>query len=323
MVSNEISNSVNVLFDNPFQIEDIQVFDDETLHHLLTHASFGLTCCQLGYALQGGAGPLTKRIKRILPNEQRERFQEALHQKIAPEERDHAREEILQGLFWELIYWKKPELYEELTAGEYLHPQIFQHLASDLQGKKILDAGAGSGRASLECLRARAQSIVAVDPSIGLLRILKRKLAFMKEKPHLVLRPGRFEELPLENQSVDIALSCSAFTATDEQGGEPGLAELERVTRPEGKIVIIWPRVQDHDWFRAHGFHYVSFPVQEEMCIHFRSPASAQRCARLFYAHNPAILDYLVDNQTAELPFSVLGINPPRDYFWRNGDERN
>jgi hypothetical protein len=118
------------------------------------------------------------------------------------------------------------------------------------------------------------------------------------------------------DNSVDLTLSCSAFTAAPEQGGECGLAEMLRVTRSGGKIVLIWPRREDREWLSARGFRYVALPVQREMCVHFRSLQSALHCAQRFYAHNKAVAQYLLSQRQPEVPFSVIGINPPRDYCW-------
>ncbi|HEV2581819.1 MAG TPA: methyltransferase domain-containing protein, partial [Ktedonobacteraceae bacterium] len=128
---------------------------------------------------------------------------------------------------------------------------------------------------------------------------------------------GRFDALPLQDESVDLALSCSAFTANPEQGGEPGLAELQRVTRPGGKIVLIWPRIEDHNWLTSHGFTYVALPMPQVMTVRFRSQQSALACVRRFYARNQALAPYILNRGAPEIPFSVLGINPPHDYCWR------
>ena len=88
------------------------------------------------------------------------------------------------------------------------------------------------------------------------------------------------------------------------------------MTKAGGKIVIIWPRKEDYPWFVERGFQYVSLPLQREMQVHFRSLESALRCARIFYARNRSVLHYLLKKQNPEVPFSVLGVNPPRDYFW-------
>ncbi len=95
-------------------------------------------------------------------------------------------------------------------------------------------------------------------------------------------------------------LSCSAFTSDPVQGGEPGLAELRRVIKSGGKLIIIWPRTQDHDWLAERGFHYVVLPVHEEMRIRFRTLWSALR----------------LRERKPEIPFSMIGLNPPCDYCW-------
>ncbi len=311
-------NSVpsGVLFENPFDIEDIEVFDDDTLHTMIEEESYGVTITRLAHGLHGGSIAFMERIMRLLDPQQRRRFLHELTCPLSEPQIEQEREVLLNGLFWELIYWKMPEAYEELTEGERLHPGIFEQLVPELCGQTVLDAGAGSGRASLECVRCGAERVYAVDPSPGLLRLLKRKLILADSADRILPRKGRFRELPLEDNCVDIALSCSAFTADPEQGGEEGLAELQRVTRAGGKIVIIWPRESDRQWLTERGFQYVSLPVEEEMHVSFRSLSTAFYCARLFYGHNPEVLRYLRSVQRPEVPFAVIGMNPPRDYCW-------
>jgi ubiquinone/menaquinone biosynthesis C-methylase UbiE len=165
-------------------------------------------------------------------------------------------------------------------------------------------------------LRHGAKQVYAVEPSPGLLRILQQKLAGQVATGQVVVLHGCFDKLPLGDDCVDVALSCSAFTAGPEQGGEPGLVELRRVTKRGGKIVIIWPRTQDYEWLAAHGFQYVALPMQQDLQVHFRSLASALRCAKRFYAHNENVIRYILKRGQPEVPFSVLGFNPPRDYYW-------
>jgi ubiquinone/menaquinone biosynthesis C-methylase UbiE len=304
------------LFENPFFIEDLQVFDDPTMQRLLRCDGFGLTLEDLAWSLHGVSTSLVKRIRRNVPAQQRASFAQELRRPIAVDQVKAARQRVLHGLFWELTYWKTPNLYEELTEGEQLHPGIFQQLAQDLRGNIVLDAGAGSGRASFACLRRGARLVYAMEPSPGLLRILQQKAVSQRVNGRIVPCQGRFEQIPLEDDSVDLALSCSAFTAQPEQGGEPGLAELKRVTKSGGKIVLIWPRQEDLHWLIERGFQYVSLPVPREMRVHFRSLQSALRCARIFYARNGEVLRYLLKKQKPEVPYSVLGINPPCDYCW-------
>ena len=311
----EISKDVP-LFENPFAIEDLMVFDDATMRHLFGRGGLGLRLEDVAWSLQGASKALLKRVSYGLPARQRANFMMAFRQPVSRDTVNAAQKRVLDTLFWELTYWKTPELYEELTEGECLHPGIFQQLEPDLCGKTVLDVGAGSGRATFECVRYGARLVYAVEPSPGLLRILKQKLASQPDSSRIIAYRGYFDQIPLDNHSVDISLSCSAFTAEPERGGEPGLIELQRVTKPGGKIVFIWPRREDYGWLVEHGFQYVSLPLSHEMKVRFRSLPSALRCARLFYAHNRAVVRYILKKRQPEVPFSVLGSNPPCDYCW-------
>lgn len=305
-----------VQFKNRFQIEDLLVFDDSSFQSILSNGLFGLTVENLAWALHDAPEALIRRTRRNLPAGQRSYFMAELLRPLSKAQLEAARHCVLDRLFWELTYWKTPDLYDELTAGEQIHPAIFQQLEPDIRGKVVLDAGAGSGRATFECARYGARRVYAVEPSPGLLHILQRKLSNQPSADRIVPCQGRFDKLPLDDESVDSTLSCSAFTAEPAQGGEPGLAEFKRVTRPGGKIFIIWPRAQDCDWLIEHGFQYIRLSECEEMRVQFRSMQSALRCARHFYARNRNAVQYILRERKPELPFPVLGFNPPCDYCW-------
>jgi ubiquinone/menaquinone biosynthesis C-methylase UbiE len=312
----EAKTLITSQYEIPFHIKDLEIFDDGTLWVILSNCGFGLTVEKLAQSLHGASEELIQRIKRNLLPSQRSGFVKELRRSISEAQVEAARRCVLDALFWELTYWKTPDLYEELVEGELLHPGIFQQLEPDIYDKVVLDAGAGSGRASFECVRYGARKVYAVEPSPGLLHILVQKQASQAGPCRIEPTHGRFDKLPLADESVDTALSCSAFTSEPAQGGEPGLAELRRVIKPGGKLVIIWPRIQDYDWLAAHGFRFVVLPVCEEMQVHFRTLQSAIRCVWRFYAHNRNAIEYILREGKPEIPFSILGINPPRDYCW-------
>lgn len=301
-------------FANPFHVEDLQIFDRENLGRVLKSAE--LAPEDLARSLHDAPCLLVQRVYLCLPVDERPAF---LHELSSPSPLYRvmqARHLLLDKLFWELTYWKTPELYEELISGERLHPGIFRQLESLLRGKIVLDAGAGCGRASFEAARHGATLVYAIEPSPGLRHLLTEKAATSPFAAAIVPLEGNFANLPLSNQSVDVALACSAFTARAEQGGEPGLAELKRVTRAGGYIVLIWPRCEDRPWLAERGFHYISLQQEEEMALSFASWPSAWRCVRRFYAHNANVQRYLRHARQPRLPFTVLGFNPPCDYCW-------
>lgn len=254
------------IFENPFGIEDLMIFDDRTLRRILSSESFNLTIEDLTQSLYGASQSLVERIEHHLPVERQSFFKEVLLHVTSEDERRTACKRVLDNLFWELVYWKKPEMYDELTEGEEYHPGIFQHLEPYIRDKVVLDGGAGAGRATLECISHGASLVYAVDPSCPLLNVLEEKLANLPNVARTEC--GSFEQLPLADDCVDISLSCSAFRSESGHGGERGLAELQRVTKPGGKIVIIWPDPHDYDWLARHEFQYVdSHYSKRRVCI--------------------------------------------------------
>lgn len=214
-----------------------------------------------------------------------------------------ARRAVVDRLFWPLLYWHDPAAYEELVAGEEIHPRILDAL--DLDGRSVCDAGAGSGRFTLYAA-GRAARVIAVDEVPPLLRRLEDHL---RERGigNVEVRRGSFTDLPLPDRSVDVAVACSSLTSREPFGGDPALRELERVVRPGGEIAVIWP--DRPEWFRDRGFVHLAAAGNDSR--RFTSPAAAERLCRDFYSEEAAA--WVVGHRTAEVPFSVLGVPPPND----------
>jgi len=308
--------AMETTFANPFQLEDLLAFDEAHFCRILGGCLRNLTLEQLACGMRAASVQLLQRVVSCLSRDQRARFFQVWQRLVPWDESERASQILLNQFFWELTYWQTPELYEELTIGEQLHPGIFRQLEPLVRGKVVLDAGAGTGRASFECVCAGARLVYALEPSPGLLRLLKQKLTCSPAAKSFLPGAGDFASVPLASQSVDLALACSAFTAQPEQGGESGLEELRRVVRPGGAIVLIWPRPEDRRWLVERGFHYVALPGGQQMTVRFPSFTAALRCARRFYAHNQNVLRYLLRTRQPEVPFSVLGFNAPCDYCW-------
>lgn len=307
-------------FVNPFQVDDLLIFDHANLCRLL--AANQLTPEHLAWSLHKAPSVLSRSLLSCLPADQQAVFCRELVRSLSEEDIRVSQHLLLDTLFWELTYWKTPELYKELVEGEALHPGIFQQLEPWLRDKIVLDAGAGCGRATRAILERGAALVHAVEPSPGLRRLFEEELAATVGKQRVVLHDGDFAHLPLPDQSVDATLACSAFTAAPGEGGEAGLAEFRRVTRAGGAIVLIWPRPQDRVWLAERGFRYVAFPQDEEMGLTFASWTSAWRCVHRFYAGNRRVLDYLRHANRPRLPFSVLGVNAPCDYCFSVSSDR-
>jgi SAM-dependent methyltransferase len=211
------------------------------------------------------------------------------------------------ALAWELLYRLEPELYDRLVSAERLHPGILRWLPRDLG--RIIEVGAGTGRLTLE-LSSRAREVVAVEPAEPLRRVLHRNLAKAEHGARVRVIHGFFDELPMVDDSADLVVACSALTPDEGHGGEAGLAEMERVCRPGGSVVIVWPN--NLRWLFAHGYRYESFPG--EMFVEFDSQEEAAELTAIFY---PEAVTAVGLHGERRIPFELLGINPPRDLAYK------
>ena len=209
-------------------------------------------------------------------------------------------------LAWELLYRLEPELYDQLASAERLHPGILSWLPRSAE--RIVEVGAGTGRLTLD-LVDRAPEVVAIEPAAPLRQILERKLAGAGHRAVRVL-PGFFDDLPVPSGYADLVVACSAFTASSGHGGETGLAEMERVCRPGGRVAIIWPN--NLTWLTARGYHYVGFGGP--MFVDFPSYEKAVELSEIFY---PRAAKTVRLQHLRRVPFQLVGINPPRDVAYK------
>jgi len=101
-------------------------------------------------------------------------------------------------------------------------------------GDAILDVGCGPGFYVAD-LVSRGTTVTGVDPSPAMLAIARQRA------PGACLLEGTATQLPVEDAAFDRALSVQVFEYVADVGG--ALAELRRVLRPGGRLVI-W----DIDW---------------------------------------------------------------------------
>jgi ubiquinone/menaquinone biosynthesis C-methylase UbiE len=99
-----------------------------------------------------------------------------------------------------------------------------------LEPSSALDLGAGTGKLT-RLLVERFQHVFALEPLKGM-RILLESLVTRAQ-----VVAGTAEDIPLADASIDVVFSADAFHWFD---GAKALAEIERVLRPRGALVLMW-----------------------------------------------------------------------------------
>lgn len=102
-------------------------------------------------------------------------------------------------------------------------------------GQRIADIGCGNGWLTLELALAVGETgqVIGVDPSADMLALARQRTTGM---PQVRLVEGPAESLPLEDGSLDGALSVQVFEYLPETAG--ALAGIRRALRSGGRLVI-------------------------------------------------------------------------------------
>lgn len=110
-------------------------------------------------------------------------------------------------------------------------------MLKEIQPKRILDIATGTGDFAIESLKLNPEKIVGVDISAGMLEKGREKMVKRKVDHIISMQLGDSEDLPFEDDHFD-ALTVG-FGVRNFQNLEKGLAEMLRVVRPGGKLIIL------------------------------------------------------------------------------------
>jgi SAM-dependent methyltransferase len=116
-----------------------------------------------------------------------------------------------------------------LVNAHYERPGMLA-LAGDVAGRRILDAGCGSGPLSA-ALRDRGAVITGIDASAGMVALAKRRLGDDVTLHVVDLR----DRLPFADGAFDDVVASLVLHYLEDWG--PTLAELRRVLRPGGRLI--------------------------------------------------------------------------------------
>lgn len=110
-------------------------------------------------------------------------------------------------------------------------------LLKDLHPKLILDVATGTGDFAIEALKLNPDKVIGVDISEGMLEVGRTKLKERNLDQKIELLFGDSEKLPFEENKFDAIIV--AFGVRNFENLENGLAEMLRVVKPGGKVVVL------------------------------------------------------------------------------------
>ncbi|MCO5268823.1 MAG: bifunctional demethylmenaquinone methyltransferase/2-methoxy-6-polyprenyl-1,4-benzoquinol methylase UbiE [Brumimicrobium sp.] len=105
------------------------------------------------------------------------------------------------------------------------------------QPKNIIDLATGTGDFAIASLKLNPKKIIGVDISDGMLEVGRQKIKKLKQENIISMIHGDSENLPFENDEFD-ALTVG-FGVRNYEHLEKGLAEMLRVVKPNGTLVIL------------------------------------------------------------------------------------
>jgi SAM-dependent methyltransferase len=122
------------------------------------------------------------------------------------------------------------ELYDRVRPG--YPPEAIDWLTEVLDMGVVVDLAAGTGKLTVPLL-AVASRVIAVEPSEGMLAVLRRVA------PGAEALAGTAESIPLPDSSADAVVVAQGFHWFS---NDTALAEIHRVLRPGGALGLVWNR---------------------------------------------------------------------------------
>ena len=139
-------------------------------------------------------------------------------------------------------------------------------LVAPQAGERIVDIGAGMGAGTMRAARTGA-TVLAVEPTPFVRRVLRVRRLLNTRRTSIEVVDGAAEQIPVDDRTVDAIWAVNTMHHWVDI--ERGVAEIARVLRPNGRVVLVDevftdPSHPDHERFGAdHGPEHHGFTMVE------------------------------------------------------------
>ena len=203
---------------------------------------------------------------------------------VVPYQEDSADKKSQVAQMFNSIAGKYDFLNHFLSAGTdiYWRRKAVDELRS-LRPARILDIATGTADFAIETLRAAAPgaTITGVDISEGMLEVGRRKLDARGLSHRIELELGDSENLPFADDEFDAV--TASFGVRNFAHLEKGLAEMRRVLRPGGKLVVLefskptaFPLKQAYNFYFRRVLPGLGKLISKDRAAYSYLPASVQ-----------------------------------------------
>lgn len=158
------------------------------------------------------------------------------------------------------MYRERAEEYDALISAEDADGELVRALerVASFDGAVVADVGAGTGRIA-RLIGGRAREVCLIDRAPAMLEVARRRLTEQGGVSFTIHR-AEASALPLESASCDVAIAgwvFGHFRLWMPEGWraevDAALAEMRRIVRPGGAIIVIETLGTGHETPRAHG----------------------------------------------------------------------
>ncbi len=123
------------------------------------------------------------------------------------------------------------------------------------QPKVLLDVATGTGDFAIQALDLNPDKIIGVDISEGMLNVGRKKMIDRGYSDKIEMKSGDSEQLPFADNTFDAV--TVAFGVRNFENLEKGLAEIRRVLKPEGRVVVLeFSKPKSFPFKQLYGFYF-------------------------------------------------------------------